>query len=125
MAWISYGAGDFEFERPERAVGETSWNYWKLWNFALDGITSFTTMPLRLWLYVGGIVSFLSFLYAGFIVVYVLMTGGSVPGYPSLMVAIMFFGGLQLFSMGLIGEYVGRILNETKARPIYIIDKIE
>ncbi len=125
MVWPGFRMESVEFARPQRSAGSTSYNYWKLWNFALDGITSFSTLPLRLWLYVGGIISFLSFLYAGFIMVHALITGGDVPGYPSLMVAVMFFGGIQLFSIGLIGEYVGRILNETKARPIYIIDTIE
>jgi len=125
MVWPGFRMEGVEFARQLRAAGNTSWNYWKLWNFALDGITSFTTMPLRLWLYVGGSISFFSFLYAAFIVIHFMITGGDVPGYPSLMVAIMFFGGLQLFSIGLVGEYVGRILNETKARPIYIIDSIE
>ncbi len=125
MTWPGFRTERVEFERPQRATGRTSWNYWKLWNFALDGITSFSTLPLRLWLYVGGIISLLSFLYAGFIVIHAFITGGDVPGYPSLMVAIMFFGGIQLFSIGLVGEYVGRIFNETKGRPIYIIDKIE
>jgi glycosyltransferase involved in cell wall biosynthesis len=125
MVWPGFRMESVEFARRQRSAGDTSWNYWKLWNFALDGITSFTTMPLRLWLYVGGIVSLLSFLYAGFIMIHALITGGDVPGYPSLMVAVMFFGGIQLFSIGLVGEYVGRILNETKARPIYIIDTIE
>ncbi|MBN9545547.1 MAG: glycosyltransferase family 2 protein [Alphaproteobacteria bacterium] len=125
MTWPGFRTERVEFERPQRAAGRTSWNYWKLWNFALDGITSFSTLPLRLWLYVGGIISLLSFLYAGFIIIHAFITGGDVPGYPSLMVAIMFFGGIQLFSIGLVGEYVGRIFNETKGRPIYIIDKIE
>ena len=125
MVWPGFRMESVEFERQPRAAGDTSFNYWKLWNFALDGITSFTTVPLRLWLYVGGVVSILSFLYASFIIIHVLVTGGDVPGYASLMVAVMFFGGIQLFSIGLIGEYVGRILNETKARPIYIIDTIE
>jgi glycosyltransferase involved in cell wall biosynthesis len=96
-----------------------------LWNFALDGITSFSTLPLRLWLYVGGIISILSIFYAVFIIIRVLLTGGDVPGYPSLIVSIMFFGGIQLFSIGLVGEYVGRIFHETKGRPIYIVDRIE
>jgi len=125
MTWPGFRTERVEFERPQRTTGRTSWNYWKLWNFALDGITSFSTLPLRLWLYVGGIISLLSFLYAGFIIIHAFITGGDVPGYPSLMVAIMFFGGIQLFSIGLVGEYVGRIFNETKGRPIYIIDKIE
>jgi polyisoprenyl-phosphate glycosyltransferase len=125
MVWPGFRTEGVEFHRSERASGSTSWNYWKLWNFALDGITSFSTVPLRLWLYVGGSISLLSFLYAAFIILHYLIAGGDVPGYPSLIVAIMFFGGIQLFSIGLIGEYVGRILNETKGRPIYIVDKIE
>jgi glycosyltransferase involved in cell wall biosynthesis len=125
MMWPGFRVESVEFERRPRASGSTSWNYWKLWNFALDGITGFSTMPLRLSLYVGGAISLLSFLYAGFLVGHFLITGGDVPGYPSLMVAVMFFGGIQLFSIGLVGEYVGRILDETKARPIYIIDTVE
>lgn len=125
MTWPGFRTERVEFERPERATGRTSWNYWKLWNFALDGITSFSTLPLRLWLYVGGIISILSVFYAVYIIIRVLITGGDVPGYPSLIVSIMFFGGIQLFSIGLVGEYVGRIFNETKGRPIYIVDRIE
>jgi glycosyltransferase involved in cell wall biosynthesis len=125
MTWPGFRTERVEFERPQRATGRTSWNYWKLWNFALDGITSFSTLPLRLWLYVGGIISILSIFYAVFIIIRVLLTGGDVPGYPSLIVSIMFFGGIQLFSIGLVGEYVGRIFHETKGRPIYIVDRIE
>jgi polyisoprenyl-phosphate glycosyltransferase len=125
MVWPGFRMEGVEFERQERASGKTSWSYWKLWNFALDGITSFSSLPLRLWLYVGGVISLLSFLYAVFIIIHFLIAGRDVPGYASLIVAIMFFGGIQLFSLGLIGEYIGRILNETKQRPIYIVDKIE
>jgi len=125
MAWPGFRTETVSFERPQRAAGTTSWNYWHLWNFALDGITSFSTVPLRLWLYVGAVISFFSFLYAAFIVVHAFIEGVDVPGYPSLMVAIMFFGGIQLVSIGLIGEYVGRIFMEIKGRPIYIIDSIE
>jgi len=125
MAWPGFRTEAVPFERPQRAAGRTSWNYWNLWNFALDGITSFSTVPLRLWLYVGAVISLFSFLYAAFIVVHAFIEGVDVPGYPSLMVAIMFFGGIQLVSIGLIGEYVGRIFLEIKGRPIYIIDSIE
>jgi glycosyltransferase involved in cell wall biosynthesis len=125
MVWPGFRLESVEFERQERASGRTSWNYWKLWNFALDGITSFSTAPLRLWLYVGGVISLLSFLYAAFIIIHVIFAGADVPGYASLIVAVMFFGGIQLFTLGLMGEYIGRILNETKARPIYIIETIE
>ncbi len=125
MAWPGFRTEAIPFERPQRAAGKTHWNYWNLWNFALDGITSFSTVPLRFWLYVGAVISFFSFLYAAFIVVHAFIAGVDVPGYPSLMVAVMFFGGIQLVSIGLIGEYVGRIFLEIKGRPIYIIDSIE
>ena len=125
MAWPGFKTEAVEFERPGRAAGKSSWNYWHLWNFALDGITSFSTVPLRLWLYLGAGISFLSFLYAAFIVVHAFIVGSEVPGYPSLMVAVMFFGGIQLVSIGLVGEYVGRIFQEIKGRPIYIINTIE
>jgi polyisoprenyl-phosphate glycosyltransferase len=125
MAWPGFKTESVLFERAPRLAGRSSWSYWRLWNFAMDGITSFSTVPLRLSLYIGAAISLLSFLYAGFIVVHAMITGGDVPGYPSLMVAIMFFGGIQLFSIGLVGEYVGRIFHEVKGRPIYIIDSIE
>lgn len=125
MAWPGFRSESVEFKRRQRVAGGSNWNYWRLWNFALDGITSFSTLPLRLWLYVGAVISLLSFIYAAFIVIHTFWIGGGVPGYPSLMVAIMFFGGIQLFSIGLIGEYIGRIFHETKARPIYIIETIE
>jgi glycosyltransferase involved in cell wall biosynthesis len=124
MTWPGFRAESVEFVRPPRVAGGSSWNYWKLWNFALDGITSFSTLPLRLWMYVGAVIAFLAFLYAIFIVIDTIIVG-SVPGYPSLMAAVMFFGGIQLLSIGLVGEYVGRIFHETKGRPIYIIDVIE
>ena len=125
MDWPGFRSIGIPYERPNRAVGETSWSYWKLWNFALDGITSFSTIPLRLWLYVGAFVCGLSFLYAASIVAMVLFSGRDVPGYASLIVAIMFFGGVQLLSIGLLGEYIGRIFQEIKGRPIYLIDSIE
>jgi len=125
MAWPGFRSEGIEFERKARVAGDTKYDYWKLWNLALDGITNFSTLPLRLWLYVGGLISLLSFFYAGFIIIHSLLSGEDVPGYPSLMVAIMFFGGIQLFSIGLVGEYVGRIYLETKRRPIYIVETVE
>lgn len=125
MAWPGFRTVAVPFERKERAAGRSSWNYWKLWNFALDGITSFSTTPLRLWLYFGGIICLLSFAYAAFIIIRALASGSDVPGYPSLFVAVMFFGGIQLLSIGLLGEYIGRIFQETKNRPIYLVDEIE
>ena len=125
MAWPGYKSTDVAFERTGRVAGSTKFNFWKLWNFALDGITSFSSVPLRLWLYVGALISLLSFTYAAFIVLKVLITGADVPGYASVMVAVTFFGGIQLLSIGLVGEYVGRIFLEIKGRPIYLIASIE
>ncbi len=125
MAWPGFRTVAVPFERAERAAGRSTWNYWKLWNFALDGITSFSTAPLRLWLYLGTAICLLSFGYVAFIIIDALVFGNAVPGYPSLMAAIFFFGGIQLLSIGLLGEYIGRIFQETKSRPIYLIDEIE
>jgi len=125
MDWPGYRSVGVPFERPSRTSGHSSWSFWKLWNFALDGITSFSTTPLRLWLYVGTFICAVSLFYASFIIVRVLFTGRDIPGYASLIVAVMFFGGIQLLSIGLLGEYIGRIFQETKGRPIYLIDSIE
>lgn len=125
MDWPGFRSIGVPFERPSRSSGRSSWSLWKLWNFALDGITSFSTIPLRLWLYVGAFICALSLLYASFIVGLVLFTGTDVPGYASLIVAVMFFGGIQLLSIGLLGEYIGRIFQEIKGRPIYLIDSME
>ena len=110
------------FETPARQVGATKWSYWKLWNFALDGIFSFSTVPIRIWTYVGALIASVSLLYALWIVATTLMFGLDVPGYASLITAILFMGGIQLISLGIIGEYIARIFLETKQRPIYTID---
>ena len=123
FAWSGFNQTSVEYDRAEREVGETKFRYWKLWSLALDGITSSSTIPLRVWTYVGGVVALVSFAYAALIIVRTMVYGVAVEGYASLMVAILFFGGLQLLSLGILGEYVGRILIETKARPVYIIDK--
>ena len=93
----------------------------KLWTFALDGITSASTVPLRVWSYLGGIVALLAIAYSVFVIVRTLVSGVQVPGYASLMVAVLFLGGLQLLSLGILGEYVGRILVESKRRPLYVV----
>jgi polyisoprenyl-phosphate glycosyltransferase len=121
FAWSGFKQTAVEYDRVERAVGTTKFNYWRLWTLALDGITSASTVPLRVWSYVGVIVALLSFLYAVFIIAHTFVTGRDAPGYASLMTAILFFGGLQLISLGVLGEYVGRILVETKGRPIYVV----
>jgi glycosyltransferase involved in cell wall biosynthesis len=121
FAWAGFKQAAVEYDRTQRAVGETKFNYWKLWTLALDGITSGSTLPLRVWSYLGGAVAILSLLYAGYVAVRTIIFGGDVPGYPSLMVATLFLGGVQLLSLGVLGEYVGRILVETKHRPIYVV----
>ena len=121
FAWAGFKQAAVEYDRVQRHVGTTKFNYWKLWTLALDGITSGSTLPLRVWSYLGGLVAVGALLYAGFLVVRTFLLGGDVPGYPSLMVAILFFGGVQLLSLGVLGEYVGRILVETKHRPIYVV----
>ena len=121
FAWAGFRQAAVSYHREERTVGRTKFNYWKLWTLAIDGITSASTVPLRIWSYLGAFVALGALAFAGFIVVRTLTTGIEVPGYASLMVAILFLGGLQLLSLGVLGEYVGRILTETKGRPLYVI----
>lgn len=121
FAWSGFKSASVEYVRAERALGTTKFRPWKLWTLALDGITSSSTAPLRIWTYVGAGIAALSFLYALFIITKALFFGIAVAGYASLMVAVLFFGGLQLLSLGILGEYVGRIMIETKQRPLYII----
>ena len=121
FAWSGFRQTAVEYDRSPRAVGETKFNYWKLWTLAIDGITSASTVPLRVWSYLGAAIALLSLVYAVFLVLRTVVYGVDVAGYPSLMVAILFLGGVQLLSLGVLGEYVGRILVEVKHRPIYII----
>jgi polyisoprenyl-phosphate glycosyltransferase len=121
FAWGGFRQAAVEYDRARRQVGRTKFNYWKLWQLALDGITSTSTAPLRFWSYVGVAIALPTLIYAGFLVVRTTIFGIDVPGYASLMVATLFFGGLQLISLGVLGEYVGRILIETKQRPIYVV----
>ncbi len=113
-----------EYKRPTRVGGRSKWNYWKLWNYALDGVTSFSTVPLKISTYFGLLVTLLAFLRGGWILIRTLIFGVDVPGYASIMTAILFFGGVQLISLGIIGEYLGRIYLETKQRPLYIVREI-
>lgn len=121
FAWAGFHQTAVYYDRAEREVGTTKFNYWKLWTLALDGITSGSTLPLRVWSYLGGVVAVGTLFYALYLVIRTIVLGGDVPGYPSLMVAILFFGSVQLISLGVLGEYVGRILVETKHRPIYVV----
>lgn len=122
FSWIGYRKKEILYDRDPRAAGETKWNYSKLVNLAIDGITSFTTAPLRISTYFGALVSFAAFLYIAYLLIRPLFgvpTGG---GYSSLMAVILFLGGVQLLSLGIIGEYIGRIFNEAKQRPLYFIE---
>jgi glycosyltransferase involved in cell wall biosynthesis len=124
FSWVGFRSIGVPYERPARAAGATKWNLRKLWNFALDGIVSFSTVPLRMWSYVGVVISLLAFLYATFIVLSVIIFGKDLPGYASLLTVILFLGGIQLISLGVIGEYLGRLFLETKARPVYVVDRV-
>ena len=121
FAWVGFRQVALEFDREQRAAGETKWSYWRLWNFALDAITSFSSMPLKVWSYLGLIISIFAFLFALFLAVLKIVRGIDVPGYASLMVAVLFFGGVQLISLGIIGEYLARMYNEVKGRPLYLV----
>jgi polyisoprenyl-phosphate glycosyltransferase len=121
FAWAGFKQAAVLYHREERKVGKTKYNSWKLWTLAIDGITSASTLPLRVWSYLGAIVALGALGYAVYIIIVTLTSGINVPGYASLMVAVLFLGGLQLLSLGVLGEYVGRILTETKARPLYIV----
>lgn len=123
-AWIGFRTTTVEFTRDERRIGTSKFTGWKLWNFALDGITSFSTSPLRMWTYLGGIVAGTAFGFALLILLRVLIFGTDIPGYASLAVAVTFLGGLQLIGIGIIGEYLGRTFVESKRRPIYVIQGV-
>ncbi|MDE1942386.1 MAG: glycosyltransferase family 2 protein [Betaproteobacteria bacterium] len=123
FAWVGFKTAEVHYERPPRMAGETKFNAWRLWNFALEGITSFSHLPLKVASYFGLAVSFFAFLYAIKIVIDTLVYGNPVKGYPSLMVAILFFSGVQLVAIGVIGEYLGRLYEESKQRPVYLIRK--
>ncbi|WP_285258722.1 glycosyltransferase family 2 protein [Halopseudomonas bauzanensis] len=124
FAWVGFRTACIDYSRAERVAGTSKFNGWRLWNFALEGITSFSTDPLKIWTYVGVAVSLVSFLFAAVIVLKVLFTGIDVPGYASLMVMVSFLGGLQLIGIGVLGEYLGRTYLESKRRPIYLVRRI-
>lgn len=124
FAWIGFPAKPLHYRRDARAAGQTKWNYWNLWNFALEGITSFTVAPLKVATYVGLAVAMLALMYGVFVIWKAMIFGDSVKGYPSLMAVILFLGGVQLISVGVLGEYIGRIFNEVKRRPLYLINRV-
>ncbi|WP_312456758.1 glycosyltransferase family 2 protein [Pseudescherichia sp.] len=121
LSWVGGNTDVVEYARAERVAGSTKFNGWKLWNLALEGITSFSTFPLRMWTYIGLIVAGLAFLYGSWMILDTLVFGNPVSGYPSLLVSILFLGGIQLIGIGILGEYVGRIYIEVKQRPKFLL----
>ncbi|MGD9661372.1 MAG: glycosyltransferase family 2 protein [Porticoccaceae bacterium] len=124
FAWLGFRTVEVGYVREERAAGYTKFSVWRLWNLALEGITSFSTAPLRIWTYIGVTLASITLLYAFYTVGKTLITGIDVPGYASLLVSVLFLGSLQLIGIGVLGEYVGRIYMESKRRPPYIVRKI-
>lgn len=124
FAWVGFRTVTLDYVREARTTGHSKFSGWKLWNFALEGITSFSTSPLKIWSYLGGIGALISLAYALFIVIRTVMHGIDLPGYASLLVAVIFFGSIQLIGIGMLGEYIGRIYMESKQRPLYIVRKI-
>ncbi|EAR7288879.1 glycosyltransferase family 2 protein [Salmonella enterica] len=123
LSWVGGHIEVVEYARAERVAGSSKFNGWKLWNLALEGITSFSTVPLRIWTYLGMVVAGISFIYGTWMIIDTLAFGNPVRGYPSLLVSILFLGGIQLIGIGVLGEYIGRIYTEVKQRPRYVISK--
>jgi glycosyltransferase involved in cell wall biosynthesis len=121
FSWVGFRQATIFYDRHPRYAGKTKWHYWKLLNFAFDGFASFSTLPLRVWSYCGVFLSFVSICYALFLIIRTIIYGRDWPGYASTMVAILFIGGIQLISLGVIGEYLGRVYCEVKQRPLYVI----
>ena len=121
FAWVGFNAVGVPYERPQRAAGASKFNLWRLWNFALDGVVSFSTVPLRASFYGGLAIAAIAVLYAAFIIARVLLFGIDTPGYASLLIAVLLMGAIQLLSLGIIGEYIARMYGEVKRRPVYIV----
>lgn len=121
FAWVGFRQALIPYRRAARQAGHSKFSGWRLWNFALEGITSFSTMPLRVWTYLGVGIALLAFLYGAFIIGRVLLLGRDMPGYASLITVVLFLGGIQLIGLGVLGEYLGRIYSEAKGRPVYIV----
>jgi glycosyltransferase involved in cell wall biosynthesis len=123
FAWIGFPCREIEYDRDGRHAGETKWNYWRLWNFALEGITSFSAVPLKAASYVGFATALVAFAYGVYVIAKTLLYGDPVRGYPTLIVVVLFLGGLQLMALGIIGEYLARMFIEVKQRPLYLIQE--
>jgi hypothetical protein len=124
FAWVGFKSKILPYVREPRQQGASKFSGWRLWNFALDGITGFSTIPLRVWTYVGGVIATVSLMYAIFVLVRTLILGIDIPGYASILISILFLGGIQLLSVGVLGEYIGRMYMESKRRPVYIVRKL-
>lgn len=121
FAWVGFKTATVDYARSPRTTGRTKFSGWKLWNFALEGFTSFSTAPLKLWMYLGGIGAVGALIYAAIIILRTLIRGVDVPGYASILVVVLFVGSIQLIGIGVLGEYIGRIYLETKQRPRYLV----
>ena len=121
FAWVGFPQTAITYEREARRSGSSSWNYWELWNFAIDGVTSFSRAPLQVWSYVGMAIALLALSYGTWMVLRTLIFGIDLPGYASLMTAVLFLGGIQLIGLGVLGEYLGRVFEEVKHRPLYLV----
>ena len=122
--WVGYKSCPILYNHADRAAGNSKFNFWKLWNLALDGITGSSTLPLRIWTYLGGGIAFISFVIALFFLIKTILWGDPVQGFPTLVILLLFFGGIQLIALGIMGEYIGRIMIEVKNRPLYIVDEL-
>ena len=123
FAWVGFPCREIEYDRDGRYAGETKWSYWRLWNFALEGITSFSVVPLKAASYIGIATALVAFAYGGYVVAKTLLRGDPVPGYPTLVTLVLFLGGLQLMALGIIGEYLARMFIEIKQRPLYLVQR--
>lgn len=123
FAWVGFPSTAVLYDRAPRAAGTTKWNYRRLWNLSIEGITSFTVVPLKIATYLGLATSAVAMMYAFTIIIKTLIFSNPVAGYASLMAVVLFLGGVQLLTLGIIGEYLGRVFNETKGRPLYIVER--
>ncbi|WP_419730046.1 glycosyltransferase family 2 protein [Lichenicola sp.] len=123
FAWVGFSSRAVLYDRAPRAAGSTKWNYWSLWNFAIEGITGFSVLPLKISTYVGLLVAFGALIFGLQLIARTLLFGNPIPGYPSIMAVVLFLGGVQLITLGVIGEYLGRIANESKRRPLYVVER--
>lgn len=121
FSWVGFRIATVDYERAPREAGSSKWRLSKLWSLAVDGITASTTMPLRIWSYIGSGIALMAFAYAAFLVLHTMLTGVDTPGYASIMVAVLMLGGLNLVSLGIIGEYLGRVAQEVRKRPLYVV----